>query len=455
MKQQADLEKDAIVPLFFKYYIPSITGLLSVTVNQVIDGLILGKYVGETGVAAVGLFGPVITVFIAFLLILVIGGGIHISKNIGSKNYEVAQTVFLYTTSWILLTGVLFYLSAPFAPKLLAQWLAGIDNEQLYQHTYDYMFWAFLWIPFFFIRVLWGSFINHDNAPKVSRNASLIAVAFNIVLNILFVIVLDMGVSGASIASGIAVLIAVAYLLNYLLKEKGHLKIRKFRFQFYFSEWRALTLQGVPTFVSEISFSAGLLLINTRLVPYGEDAVATFGIISFISFIFLRFFTSAMVSALPIMSFNIGARQADRVLATLRFSTLFTFVLGIAIVVIGFLGSSQLISLFSNNTDPDFMLLATHALGLFFLFFLAAGPNYLLAAYLQSTGKLKLSILLNSLKGIILVWLFLEYSSQINLGIDGIWLARPFSEVVAFLAIGLLSVIRWNRYFSKEAIIPD
>ena len=455
MKKQADLKKDAIIPLFFKYYIPSITGLLSVTVNQVIDGLILGTYVGETGVAAVGLFGPVITVFIAFLLVLVIGGGIQISKSIGSENYETAQKVFLLTTSWTILAGLLVFLSVPLAPEFLAKWLAGAENVQLLRHTHDYMFWAFLWIPFFFIRVLWGSIIHHDNAPEISRNASLIAVVFNIILNIIFVILLDMGVKGASMATGIAVLIAVIYLLTYLLKEKGHLKIRQFRFQLYFSDWKSLIQQGFPTFISEISFSAGLLLINTSLVSYGQEVVSAFGIISFISFIFLRFFTSAMVSALPIMSFNIGARKAARVLATFRFSMLFTFVLGLIIVAVGFLLSTELIRLFSNNDDSGFMLMATHALGLFFLFFIAAGPNYLFAAYLQSTGKPNLSILLNSLKGIILVWLFLEYSNQISLGLHGVWLARPFSEIAALLSIGLLSLIQWNKYFSEKAILSD
>ena len=155
MKKQANLEKDAIIPLFFKYYIPALTGLLSITINQVIDGLILGKYVGETGVAAVGLFGPVITVFIAFLLTLVIGGGIQISKNIGSKNYEAAQQVFIFITNWTILLGGLISLSIPFAPGYLADLLAGAENITLHQHTYDYIFWAFIWIPFFFIRVLW------------------------------------------------------------------------------------------------------------------------------------------------------------------------------------------------------------------------------------------------------------------------------------------------------------
>lgn len=455
MKKQANLAKDAIVPLFFKYYIPAFTGLLSITINQVIDGLILGKYVGKTGVAAVGLFGPVITVLIAFLLIFVIGGGIQISKCIGGKNYVLAQQVFLFISTWTLLLGAVIMLSIPIGPKYLAEALAGSENTILYQHTYDYLFWAFLWIPFFFIRVLWGSVINHDNAPKISRNASLIAVVFNIIFNVVLVIFLDMGVEGASIATGIAVLVSVGYLLHYLLKEKGHLKIRQFSLILVFKEWKELLHHGFPTFISEISFSAGLLLINTKLVTYGSDAVSTFGILIFISFIFLRFFTSAMVSALPIMSFNIGAKLGNRVLETLKVSVMISFVMGVITVAVGFLFGSQLILPFSDSQNLEFVDSAPHALGLFFIFFLAAGPNYILGAYLQAIGKSRLCIVLNALKGLVLIWVFLELIPFFELGLDGIWLSRSFSEIFALLLVGLFTFLQRRKYYSIAAIIKE
>lgn len=451
MRSAPDLRNDPIVPLFFKYYIPALTGLLSITVNQVIDGIILGKFVGKSGVAAVGLFGPVVTVFIAALLILVIGGGIFLSKGLGAGDKSIALRVFNFTTTWVLVIALATWICSPVAPTILADLLAGKEDTALYQDTREYMFWAFLWTPILFIRVLWSSLVNHDNAPHIARNASLIAVIVNIIFNLILVAGLQMGVKGASVATGIAVTASVLYLIQYLWKAPGNLSIRDFRLKFYFKGWKKLFSHGLPTFISEISFSGGLLLINTSLVNYGTDAVAAFGIISYLSFIFLRFFTSVMVSALPVMSFNLGAGNGKRVLQTLGTATIFSFVLGLAVMSAGFLFPEWLITTFSATDDIDFLTYAGTALSIFFLFFPVAGPNYVLSAYLQTTEKLYISILLNFMKGFALVWVFIYLMPDQLEGTESIWFARPFAEIMSFLIIGLFTLLLYKRYYRIPA----
>src|SRR5690606_11464291 len=152
-----------------------------------------------------------------------------------------------------------------------------------------------------------------------------------------------------------------------------------------------------PSFVSEISFSLGLLLINKSLVPFGALAISAFGLLNHLSFIFIRLFTAAMISALPIMSFNIGAELPKRGLGTLRFSLFFTFFLGMIVSVFGFMFPDFLVSIFSGNESEDFKIIAVNAIGFYFILFIAAGPNYILAAYLQSIGKSIMSIIINLL----------------------------------------------------------
>jgi Na+-driven multidrug efflux pump len=454
MSKAANLDKDPIRSLFFKYYFPALTSMLSITIHQIINGLILGQHVGKEGVAAVGLFGPVLIIFISFALMLLIGGGIVISKSIGAGNYSHAQNVFQFNTTVVLLAGSVIGLSAPFVTGPITNFLVGTENTLMVKSTYDYMFWGFIWLPFFFLRMLWGNAVTNDGAPKISRNASLLAVILNILLDILLIIVIPLGTAGASLATGISILISTIYLFVYISKGRGHLSFTNFRFTLRFNEWKDLIHYGIPSFVSEICFSLGLLIMNKSLVPFGALAVSAFGLINHLSFIFLRLFTAAMISILPIISFNIGAALPKRVLDTLKFSLLFSFLLGAVVVFAGFTFSDFLIGIFSGDGSEEFRGIAVNAVGLYFLLFLAAGPNYILGAYLQSIGKSTMAIAIHLLKGIVFIALFLSLlPGYFNMGLNGIWLSRSFTEIITLVLIGLFTLYNRDRFYSHEAIL--
>lgn len=453
MKSAVNLGEDSIKSLFFKYYVPTLTSLLSITVHQIINGLILAQYVGKEGVAAVGLFGPILTVFIAFGLALMIGGGILIAKNIGSKNVDQAQEIFQFTTTVAMMLGGSIALSSPFITSPITLFLVGNESDAIIKSTFDYMFWGFIWLPFFFLRMLWSHFVSSSGFPKVSRNSSLLAVALNIILDFLLIVVFPFGTAGASIATGVSILGSVIYLFFHISQEKSCLSIRRFRFTFKLDGWKELFKFGVPSFVSEISFSLGLLIINKSLVPFGVLVVSAFGIINHLSFIFIRLFTAAMISALPIMSFNIGAGLPQRVLETFRFSLVFTFVLGVLVSALGFIIPDFLVSLFSGQESENFRSIAVNAIGLYFILFVAAGPNYILGAYLQSIGKSTMSTVINVLKGVVLIGLFLFVLPEyFGMGLNGIWLSRSFAEVGTLILIGLLLFFNRKNYYSHEAV---
>ena len=453
MKNKIELGKEPISSLFFKYYIPTITSMLSVTIHQIVDGAILAQYVGEEGVAAVGMFGSIITAFIAFGLILVIGGGIHIGKSLGAGDYNRAQEVFQYTSTLTMIFGTLVIILTPLITGQVATFLVGDNQSALFSATYDYMYWGFIWTPIFLLRMILGNVISHDGNPKIARNATLYAVVLNIILDVLLVIVFPFGVEGASIATGISVLASTLYLITFIYREHGNLRIKGYRPTVKIKEWKELLNHGVPSFVSEISFSIGLLWINRSLVSFGDEAVAVFGIINYVSFIFLRLFTSAMVSSLPIMSFNIGAKLPERVLSTLKFSSLFTFIVGLIVIGLGFLVPGFLVWVFSGSESDVFNAMAADALGLFFLLFLAAGPNYILGAYLQSIGKLKISITLYLLKGVVLTGLILSITLAFDHDVKWIWLSRAIAEIGALVLIGFYTVYQGQHFYSHKAIL--
>jgi putative MATE family efflux protein len=454
MQSPNKLGEAPVRSLFFQYYIPALTSILSITLHQVINGIILGQQVGKEGLAAVGLYGSVIIVFIALTLPVMIGGGILIGRNIGAGDYSEAQKIFNFATTLAVIFGGAILFSTPFVVKPLARFLAGPDNEVLVGNTSDYMFWQFIGLPFFFLRMFWGSFVSNDGAPKVSRNASLLAVICNIVLDVLLIIVFPFGVAGASVATGLSIFISTAFIFLYIKKGKGHLSFDNFEFTLQLKTWKELVNFGLPSFASEISFSSGLLIINHSIVSYGALAVSAFGLINYISFIFIRLLTAAMIASLPIISFNIGAKLPERVLEVLKFSLLFTFLIGLLITTAGFAFPDLLVVLFSGEETEEFKQVAGGATSLYFLLFIGAGGNYILGAYFQSIGKSTISILINVSKGIVLITFFLMIlPGYFEMGLNGIWLSRSLAEIFTLLLIGCYTLLRREEYFSAGAIL--
>lgn len=451
MKATNQLGQAPVRALFFQFYGPALISMLSSTIHQVINGIILGQQVGKEGLAAVGLYGPVVIVLVALALPIMIGGGVLIGKSIGAADYDKAQQVFQFSTTLILLIGGSIALTAPMTARLLGQFLAGTDNPALADNTSDYAFWQLISLPFFFLGMIWGNFVRADNAPKVSRNASILAAGVNIVLDLILIVWLKKGVEGASIATAVALFTGAAYLAVYILKGKTHYSFPSFRFTLKLKEWKELLKTGVPSFASEIAFSSGLLLINQKLIPYGPVAVSAFGLVNYLSFILIRLFTAAMIASLPIISFNIGARLPHRVLETLRFSLVFTMLLGAAIAMSGFLASDLLVKLFSGDKTAAYRQIAGQAMSLYFLLFLAAGPNYILAAYLQSIGKPVISILINILKGLVLVGVCLLVLPG-HWGLTGVWLSRSLAEILTLALIGSYTLYHSKKYYTECVI---
>ncbi len=439
--------------LFFKYYKPTLISLLSIMLHQVINGIILGQKVGKAGIGAVGLYAPVVIVLIALTLPVMIGGGILIGKYIGAGTYAKAQYIFQFATTLALIFGGVIALSTPFITKPIADFLAGKQNIELSHNLYDYIFWQFINMPFFILRMFWGNFLSNDGAPKASRNGNLIAVGINILLDLVLVAGLGMGVKGASIATAIAIFAACTYLYLYVQKHKGHIGFQNFRFTARIKEWKEFINFGLPTFVSEISFALGLVIINQNILPYGAAVVAAFGMVNFVSFIFLRMITAAMLACLPIMSYNIGAKLPERVLAVVRFSISFTLILGITISCVGYLVPGLLIRLFSQSDTAEFRQIAINSMSLYFLLFLAAGPNFILSAYFQSIKKTGISILINVLKSSVFIWLFAAIlPGYFKMGLNGIWLSRSFAEITTLLLLISFTFLKKKEYYSLQAI---
>lgn len=149
MRSIARPDQMPIRSLFFQYYIPALTSMLSITLHQVINGVMLGHYVGKEGVAAVVLYWPVQLVLIAIGLLGMMGGGIMVGRAVGAKDAVRAQAVFEFVTTWSWVVGGVVALVAPFVTQPLARFLAGPNMPCWYNIPLTICFGVFCGRRFF------------------------------------------------------------------------------------------------------------------------------------------------------------------------------------------------------------------------------------------------------------------------------------------------------------------
>ena len=122
------------------------------------------------------------------------------------------------------------------------------------------------------------------------------------------------------------------------------------------------------------------------------------------------------------------------------------------VTLAGLFFSDPLVLLFSGNQTGASRIIATQALSLYFLLFLAAGPNYILAAFLQSTGKTTLAMIINLLKGFLLIIPALLILPD-HFGLSGVWLSRSLAEILTFAVVGVYTLYYKKQYFHANAIV--
>jgi Na+-driven multidrug efflux pump len=161
-----------------------------------------------------------------------------------------------------------------------------------------------------------------------------------------------------------------------------------------------------------------------------------------------------MIAALPIMSFNHGAKLPGRVLATVRVACLFTLGLGLVVTALGLLAPGPLIALFAGDETAAFRQMGGGALALYFLLFLAVGPNYVLGAYFQSTGRPGVATAVHVLKGLVLVaGLLAVLPGVFGLGLRGVWLSRSLAEILTLLLVGGYTWVYREKYYGEPAML--
>lgn len=432
------LRRGKIAPLFRKYAIPGVITLLFLGLQTIIDGVILGNYVGANALASVSLALPCYSLLTTVAIVIGIGCQTVISIRLGELNQQGANDAFRSAFLFLLLFSIVFagtiYIFTPEVVRLIGA------NDVLIADSISYLRALMPFFPMIVVMFFCDYIIKSIGRPVYSMAVMTITVILNIVLDLLFVIEWDMGTAGAGLATGLAFSVGTFMNLYVALGKKNKiLSLRRGRMK-----WRLvwnMMYNGSSEGMSELSAGISTLLFNLALMKYvGEGGVAAFTAINYVFFIGITVFLGVSDGIIPIVSYNYGAGQWSRIKQTLKLAAKCNVLIGLTLFLILTFFGEFVISIFFRNGEAEVLKIASQGTSIYAFAFLLNGLNILSSSYFTAMANAKISIIISSLRGLVFVAIGIFVLPEF-FGIEGIWYTVPIAELLTFF-ISVFFVVR-------------
>ncbi|MEY8608197.1 MATE family efflux transporter [Parabacteroides segnis] len=411
--------------LFMKYALPGVAGLLFLGIQSVIDGIVLGRFVGANALASVNLVLPCYSLISAFAIVMGIGGQTLVSISLGRGDKQEAnnalRSVFVFLLGMSVVVSLVIFLSA----GKIASFLGA--NEVLLPDAVHYIRAL---VPFFplLCAMFFGDYIiKAMGHPLYATSVMGMTVVLNIVLDLVFVAVLGWGVMGAGLATGIAFTMGACFNVPRLFSRHEVVAVQRGRYDQRLV-WNAF-YNGSSEGMSELSVAITVFLFNITMMRYlGESGVAAFTAINYILFIGTTVFLGISDGIIPIIGYNYGAGQQERIKSILKLAARTNSLIGIGLFLLLLLFGEQVIGLFFKDHGSEAFEIASRGVSIYCFAFLLCGLNILASSYFTAIGNAKISIIISALRGLVFVGIGILVLPAV-FGIDAIWYDVPIAEI--------------------------
>ena len=438
--KEIDLGKDKINKLLITFAIPCVVSMLINSIYNIVDQIFIGQGVGTLGNAATNVIFPLIIVFNAVASLIGNGAAANLSLKLGEKNEkEAAKGVgqaLIITIIFAILLGMASFIAMP---KLVM--IFGC-TENVYKYAVEYGKIICIGAPFMIIYSSLSNIIRADGSPKYAMRLLVVGAIINIILDPIFIFVFNKGVAGGAIATVIGQFISFLLACFYLKNFKS-VKLHKQSLKLDKDVFRVLSL-GLSSFITQCTILVLFVFMNNMMTKlgalskYGADIpLSVYGVISKINSIYISIVLGVSIGAQPIIGFNYGAGNKERVKETIKRVLIVNFIIGIFFNIIFFFFPKQLAEIFIKSSDPSYDLFIEFAVLMCHSFFLVMGLNAFEmtgSITIQSLGKVKKATAFSFIRQIILlIPISLFLSLVLNKGIYGIAYAGCISDVVCFI----------------------
>ena len=425
-----------------RFVAPSILMMIVTSIYSIVDGFFVSNFVGKNPFAALNLIFPVIMALAAFGFMIGTGGSALIAKTLGEGKKDEANGIFsmlvvVLAVGGAILSGTCILLLRPISYAVGATELT-IDDCMLYGRV------LLTSLPFFMLQNSFQSFLATAEKPHFGLRVTVFAGLTNMVLDFLLVYVFPFGLLGAALATAFSQIVGALIPLVYFLRPNDSpLRLTRPRFDF-----RALgkaCYNGSSEMVSNLSTSLVGVLYNIQLMAIAqENGVSAYGVIMYVSFIFMAFFFGYSIAVTPVVGYHYGAENHAELKSLLKKSLTITLISSLVMTVSSIALASPIARIFVGY-DAELCEMTVNALRLYALSFLVCGFNIFGSAFFTGLNNGTASALISFLRTLVLQVAAVLLLPRV-LGIDGIWLAITAAEALTLLVTAALFLAGRRKY---------
>ncbi len=427
-----------------RFTLPSIGMMIFTSIYGVVDGFFVSNYAGKDPFTAVNLIMPFLMILSTVGFMFGTGGSAVVARTFGEGKHEKANryfSLFAYT-SFIL--GVVFaFLGIVFIRPIAA--LLGAEGDIL-EYAITYARIILLALPFNVLQMLFQSFFVTAEKPNLGLIVTVSAGVTNMVLDAVLVISLpqEYKLAGAAIATAVSQLVGgILPLLYFFRKNSSILRLGKTQLDGK-ALFKACT-NGSSEFMSNISMNLVGMLYNLQLLKYaGNNGVAAYGVMMYVSMIFSAAFIGYSIGTAPLVGYNDGAQNHKELQSLLRKSLLMIGIFGIAMVVSGILLAQPLAKLFVGY-DQELMDLTISGFKIFALSFPFMGYAIYGSGFFTALNDGITSAVISFLRTLVFQVAAILILPGI-FGVSGIWISIIVAEFMAVLFSALFLILKRNKY---------
>lgn len=425
-----NLGSESVGKLLFKLATPAIIAQIVNVLYNIVDRIFIGRMEnGEVAMADVGVAFPIIIIITACSYLIGMGGGPLAAIKMGEQNNDEAEKIMSNSFSVLVILAILLTIGFKIGKEPLL-WMFGA-SESTIGYSMDYLNIYLIGTVFVQISMGMNTFINTQGFATTGMMTVAIGALINIILDPIFIFGFNMGVKGAALATIIAQGVSAIWVLMFLFGKKSILKIKKK----YMIPKASIILPvlglGISPFIMQSTESLVLIALNSKLQMYGGDlAVGSMAIMSSIMQILMLPNMGVTQGAQPIISYNYGSGQLDRVKKTFKLCLLSCFTYSTILWLLLMVFPAFFVSIFNKN--PQLLSMTSWSIKIYFAGAFMFGIQIACQQTFLALGKATISLVLALLRKIVLlIPLIFILPTFFNEKLFAVILAEPVADITA------------------------
>ena len=448
------LGTERVGKLLRQFAIPCIFSLIISCLYNIVDQIFVGNGVGYLGNAATGVIFPITVVGWGLSLFFGDGAAASLSVSLGRGKTEDIHRSVGGAILGSFLSGVVVIVIAYLWGDGLLRLIGATDANLRMAHNYGVIIFAMM--PLAMTQNTLAAIIRADGSPKYAMAAMLTGAVINIIGDPLAIFVLDMGIQGAAWATILGQFVSFLICVAYLGRSKTF-RVKADSFKPSMALMKPVMALGASSLLTQLFIVIITIVNNVLLVKYGARSVygadiplAAFVVIMKLFQIVLNIAIGIAAGAQPIVGYNYGARNYDRVRELLKLMVKWTVIVGAICTVLFEAIPGMFVRMFGSADDPIYSQFAVLCLRIYLSLILITCVQKVFAIFLQSIGKARAAVPLSILRDVLLIVFSLLV--PITLGVTGIFWAAPIADVLAIVVTAVVMVCVWKELSGERTI---